>query len=398
MHTVDEAIALLTEAGRAKALNREIIPVAVGQALHRVLAEDIASTVDVPPGDNSAMDGYAYCHDDAAKLGFRMPVSQRIPAGKAPEPLQKGTAARIFTGAEIPEGADTVAMQEDCQVEGDLVIIDGTQQGRGDNIRPRGQDVRQGEVILKRGLPLRPQELGVLASVGLGEVPVYSPLKIAVFSTGDELVEPGSPLKTGQIYNSNRATLSGLLAAWGMDMVDLGICRDKPEAVEAMLLEAAEKADLIITSGGVSVGEEDHIKAVVEKLGSLALWKIAIKPGKPLAFGEVRGKPFIGLPGNPASVFVTSLVLLRPFVLSMAGMASAAPGVSREKALFSRKPGNRQEYLRARRTGQGVEVFPNQSSGMLSSACWGDGVVVQKAGQAICEGDMVDFHHYGEFF
>jgi len=397
MHSVDEAIRLLAAAGRARFSPDRLIHQPVYEALNLVLGDDIISPVDVPPRANSAMDGYAYYQDDAEKAGFRLPVSQRIAAGQSPQPLLRHTCARIFTGAEIPEGADTVAMQEDCRVEGEsLWIADPPQQGA--NIRPQGQDIRKGQVILRRGHRLRPQELGLLASVGAEGIPVCRPLRVAVFSTGDELVEPGKALAPGQIFNSNRGTLHGLLAAWGMEMVDMGICRDRPAEVEAMLARGAENGDVIVTSGGVSVGEEDHIKAAVAKLGTLDLWKIAIKPGKPLAFGEVNGKPIIGLPGNPASVFVTALILLRPFLLAMSGRDQVLPRASRESALFSRKAVAREEYLRARRTADGVEIFPNQSSGMLSAACWGDGLIVQNIGQVIGEGEAVDFFPYSEFF
>jgi len=397
MHAVDEAVTLLVAAGRKLAEKREKIGVPVHRARGLILADDVVSTLDVPPRDNSAMDGYAYRYKDAAEAGFRLKVSQRVPAGKAAEPLEKGTAARIFTGAEIPDGADTVAMQEDCRVEGCAVVL-AAEMARGANIRRKGQDVRVGDVILRRGVRLRPQELGLLASVGCSEAVVSRPLRIAMFSTGDELVDAGKALQRGQIYNSNRATLAGLFSAWNMDAVDLGICPDKPEAVAAFLAKAAQDADVVVTSGGVSVGEEDHVKDAVEKSGSLNLWKIAIKPGKPLAFGEVEGKPFIGLPGNPASVFVTALILLRPFLLAMAGQQGFHAPPLKQLAQFSRKAGKRQEYLRARRVAAGVEIFANQSSGMLSSACWGDGFVVQYAGQEISEGQAVDFFPYDWLF
>ncbi|KJS05233.1 MAG: hypothetical protein VR73_12700 [Gammaproteobacteria bacterium BRH_c0] len=393
MLSVDDAIARLLASAQPVAAIESGNP---SLAFNRVLAEDVVAPVAVPPADNSAMDGYAYCHADAHKAGFVLPVSQRIPAGKAPEPLLPGTAARIFTGAEIPAGADTVAMQEDCVAGDATVTIADTEQGA--NIRPRGQDIALGEAVLSAGTRLRPQEMGLLASLGFAQLRMYKPLRVAVFSTGDELVEPGGTLAAGQIFNSNRATLAGLLACWGMEMVDLGIVADKPALIEARFREAAECSDVVVTSGGVSVGEEDHVKAVVAKIGSIDFWKIAIKPGKPLAFGTVQGKPVIGLPGNPASVFVTALILLRPFLFRLQGLNSGTVQPVSAPALFDRKAVRRQEYLRARLTRDGIEMLPNQSSGVLSSACRGDGLAVQMPGQIISRGDTLHFYHYASLF
>lgn len=371
--------------------------VAVMLASNRVLAKDIVAPLSVPPADNSAMDGYAYRLGDAASRDFILPVSQRVAAGQVPQPLATGSAARIFTGAEIPAGADTVAIQEDCQVGNDGVTLPRDARA-GDNIRAKGQDVRQGERVLIAGTRLRAQETGLLASLGISHVPVRRTLRVGVLTSGDELVEPGQALGPGQIYNSNHATLAGLLAAWGMNLVDLGRVPDRPEAIADRLREGTNRVDIVVTTGGVSVGEEDHIKAVVETMGHIALWKVAIKPGKPLAFGKVLDKPFIGLPGNPSSVFVTALILLRPLLFRLQGCLPTSPPTILAPALFDRKAGRREEYLRARLTAEGIEIHPNQSSGVLSSACWGDGLAVQPAGQAVTRGDRLDFLYYSALY
>jgi molybdopterin molybdotransferase len=379
----------------------ETIEVPVHDALGYVLAQDQISTIAVPPADNSAMDGYVFCAKDlSGELETILPVSQRIPAGTAPKPLIKGSAARIFTGAEIPSGADSVVMQESCSVVGGNVILPANCIA-GDNIRPKGQDIASGSCLLNKGHRLKPQDLGLLASVGIAKVRVYRKVKIAVLSTGDELVEPGMALEGGQIYNSNRYTLAGLVKAMGWELIDLGIVADNRVACEKALMAASQQADCIITTGGVSVGEEDHVKACVEKLGSLDLWKLAIKPGKPFAFGDVNGVPFIGLPGNPAAVFVTFTIVARPYLLTLQGAVDVMPTLLKVTAGFNKaRPAKRQEYLRAKLSvSSGVaiaELTGNQSSGVLSTASLGNGFAVHGLGQTITEGGAVDFIFFND--
>ena len=368
-------------------------------ALGRVLAESLRSPVDVPPCDNSAMDGYAIRYADVgvATGDVGLEVTQRIAAGQVGSLLQPGTAARIFTGAVIPPGADTVVMQENTAVDGRQLRITADIKP-GQHIRPAGQDIAAGSMVLSAGRWLRPEDIGVLASTGITQVPVFRPLKVAVLSTGDELVEPGRPLAQGQIYNSNRYLLSALLSAMGCEVVDGGIVADDLAQTRQQLLSLAEEADVIISSGGVSVGEEDHVKAAVEALGELSLWKLNIKPGKPLAFGSVRGKrgeiPFFGLPGNPGSVFVTFNLIARPYLLRSQGRKVVEPLQFAITADFDwAKAGSRQEYLRARVvTMEGenrVQLYPNQSSGALLSASWANALVVLPPGATVQRGERV---------
>jgi len=362
------------------------------ECLGRVLAQDVVSTIDVPPQDNSAMDGYAL---RAADASGDIPVSQRIPAGAAAKPLEPGTAARLFTGATIPPGADTVVMQEECEAGDGVVRIAGTIEV-GQNIRPRGQDVAKGDTVLARGRRLRPQDLGLLASIGLSKASVFRPLRVAVLSTGDELHEPGTrPLPPGGIFNSNRYTLTGLLRGLGVHCIDGGIVADTPQATAEALSKAAASADCVITTGGVSVGEEDHVKAQVERLGRIDLWKLAIKPGKPLAYGRIAETPFIGLPGNPTSVFVTFCLVARPFLLKMQGSAESAAPLFKARADFTvKRAGTRQDYLRVTlRSDSGGLVackYANQSSGVLRSVSASTGLAVVPIGATIQPGDSVD--------
>ena len=366
----------------------------------RVLAEDIRSGLDVPPRDNTQMDGYAVRSADITAPGRRLRVAQRIPAGHVGEPLAPDTAARIFTGAMIPDGADAVVMQEQCTADGDDVIVNH-QPAAGEWIRYAGEDIRNGSVILPAGTRLGAQHLGLAASVGCATLPVLRRVRTAVFFTGDELAMPGEPLKPGAIYNSNRFTLRGLLENLGCEITDFGIVPDTLEATRDTLRRAAAEHDLIITSGGVSVGEEDHIKPAVEAEGQLNLWQIAIKPGKPLAFGEINradgadgGRTFfLGLPGNPVSSFVTFLLFVRPFILRLQGVANVTPKRLPLRADFTLAKGDRRnEFLRARINERGgLDLFPNQSSGVLTSTVWGDGLIDNPPDRTIAEGDIVQF-------
>jgi molybdopterin molybdotransferase len=371
--------------------------------LGRVLAENVNSLVDVPPLDNTAMDGYAVRTADTQNSGSVLKIAQRIPAGSVGTELQAGTAARIFTGAPVPLGADAVVMQEDCSTpEGsaDQVQVNITP-AFGQWIRRRGEDLTAGKTALTAGTFLRPQELGVAASAGLTHLNVKRRVKVAAFFTGDELSLPGEPLKPGGIYNSNRDTLLACIKALGCDATDLGIVPDRLDATRAALRQASQDHDLIITSGGVSVGEEDHIKPAVTAEGRLDLWQIAIKPGKPLAFGAVRKSDqandgeawFIGLPGNPVSSFVTFLLFVRPFILKLQGREAKQTQSYLMRADFDwLKADRRNEFLRVKLNSQGgLDLYPNQSSGVLTSASWGDGLVDCPPNQPIKVGDLVKY-------
>jgi molybdopterin molybdotransferase len=367
--------------------------VALAGCMGRVLAADIVSAIDVPPADNSAMDGYALRRADWRGPDQPLEISQRITAGSPPAKLAAGTAARIFTGAETPAGADVVVMQENCRTDGRQVWIDSVGES-GANIRPRGNDIPRGAKVLEAGQRLRAQDLGLIASLGIDRVVARQRLKVAIISTGAELVEPGGRLGPGQIYNSNRYLLQALLESWGFETLDFGITADDPGKIGEVMTEASRRADVLITTGGVSVGEEDHVKAVVESLGHIDLWRVAIKPGKPFAFGDVLGTPFLGLPGNPVSAFVTALVIGRPFLFDCQGVRHGDIVPLRLTALFEKKGSVRQEYLRARITPEGVETYTSQSSGVLFSTSWGDALVVQKPDEDIRQGELVDVIPY----
>ena len=376
---------------------REIEQVDTMFAAGRVLAVAQHSTINQPPMDNSGMDGYALRAANVPAAGTRLPVSQRIPAGNVGHELAPGTAARIFTGAPLPPGADTVVMQELCEHDGDYVIVN-TVPRLGEAVRRMGEDIAVGDMILPAGLRLTPQAVALAASVGLAQLPVLRRVKVAVFSTGSELVMPGEPLPPGGIYNSNRFMLRGLLAALGCEIEDFGIVPDRLDATREVLRRAAEGHDLILTSGGVSVGEEDHVKPAVEAEGSLDMWKIAMKPGKPLAYGHVHGAAFIGLPGNPVSSFVTFLMMVRPFLLATQGVREVAPAALMLRADFDwPRPDRRREFLRARMNAQGgVELFANQCSAALNSTVWANGLVDIPADTAIARGEVVRFLPYGD--
>lgn len=359
-------------------------------ALGRVLAAPLVAQVTVPPLDNAAMDGYAIRHADWAADAW-LPVAQRIPAGSLGHELAPGTAARIFTGAPVPAGADCVVMQEDCEADEGRVRIP-REPRLGSHIRRAGEDIEAGQTVLAPGTRLGPAQLGVAASVGATTLIVARRLKVAVFFTGDEIVMPGQPLAAGRIYNSNRATLIALLDQLGVEIIDLGQVADRLDATVATLECAAAAADVVVTSGGVSVGEEDHVKAAVEQLGRIEMWKVAMKPGKPLAYGRVKNTDFLGLPGNPVSAFVVFCLFVRPFLLRRMGAQVQAPAAFPVPAGFDwPKPGKRREFLRARLEDGWAMLYPNQSSGVLTSLAWAEGLVDIEAGATIENGATVRY-------
>jgi molybdopterin molybdotransferase len=398
LKTVEQALEFLLTQARPIV---EVESVALGQALGRVLSLAVVSPVDVPPWRNSAMDGYAINSTDL-QPAKRLPISQRIPAGAVGKPLVPGTAARIFTGAPVPEGADTVVIQEDCLVDGEVMQIQRLPQP-GANIRLAGEDISEGQEVLIPGVRLGPQHLGLAASIGIEQLSVYRRLRVAVFSSGDELAMPGDNLGPGQIYNSNQFTLSGLLQALGCEVISLGIVEDTFEATCEALSAGAKTADLVIASGGVSVGEEDHVKPAVERLGTLDLWKIAVRPGKPLAFGHIEQTPFIGTPGNPVSLFVTFCLFARPFILRSQGMVGTlTPSLLQAQADFTwDRPVKRREYARARvatddRGNTTASLYPTRSSGVLSSVAWANALVVIPEHKTLAKGDAVSFIPFSE--
>jgi molybdopterin molybdotransferase len=390
--SVDDALARLL--AEAKPVG-EVEDVPTLEATNRILARAQRSTMDVPPMDNSAMDGFAVRIAD----GPRLRVAQKIMAGSVGKPLEKGAAARIFTGAPIPPGADAVVMQEHCTVEKDFVVLKKTPEP-GEWIRLVGSDVKKGGEILPAGKRLLPQDTGLAASVGIKSLPVFRKVRLGLFFTGDELVMPGEPLAPGRIYNSNRFTLRGLAEVFGCELRDYGIVPDTLEATRATLRRAAAECDVIVTSGGVSVGEADYVKPAVEAEGKLLMWRIAMKPGRPLAFGTVGKASFIGLPGNPVSSFVTFLIFVRPFLLRTQGMSEVRAKTLSARADFDwAEPDARREFLRAKWNAQGgLDLYPTQDSAVLTSTSWADGLIDNPAAHAIRKGDLVRFMPYSELY
>ncbi len=394
--SVEEALTQLL-AGATPVTETETV--ATLAATGRVLAAAQRSTMDVPPLDNSAMDGYALRLADLAGPGARLRVTQRIFAGSVGAPLEAGTAARIFTGAPIPAGADAVVMQEQCTEEDGAVIVNQLPQP-GEWVRRVASDIPSGGEILPEGMRLRPQDTGLAASVGIAALPVRRRVRIGFFFTGDELVMPGDPLAPGRIYNSNRFTLNGLGQMFGCEVRDYGIVPDNLEATRDVLRRAAAENDIIVTSGGVSVGDADFVKPAVEAEGELLMWKIAMKPGRPLAFGRVGKASFIGLPGNPVSSFVTFLIFVRPFLLKTQGMSQCLPRSIAARADFDwPAPDSRREFLRVKWNDQGgLSLYASQDSAVMTSTVWADGLVDNPPRQAIRRGDTVKLLAYSELF
>ncbi len=396
---VDQALELLLDSAIPSDKTETIDLVKAGG---RILAENLCSNINVPPADNSAMDGYAVRSADFLSAEKQsLLISQRICAGEVGVSLEANTAARIFTGASIPTGADAVIMQEYCKVEGDHVITSGPISA-GTNLRKAGEDIASGDIILKIGDKLKPQDLGLAASVGISKLKVYRRLRVGIFFTGNELREPGTKLNAGQIYNSNRYTLRGLLDNLNCEIIDLGIVKDTLQATRDAMLEAAERSDLVMTSGGVSVGEEDYVRIALEELGQLKLWRINIKPGKPLAFGKIGNTPFLGMPGNPVSVFATFCVFAHPYIQKKSGATDVLPNSFMVSAGFEwKKKGYRCEYLRARverdASGQSsITLFPHQGSGVLTSTSWANGLAIIPPKTMINKGDRIEFIPFSE--
>ena len=397
----DDALTQLT--GSVEAIGKiEELP--LREALGRVLAEGIDADIDVPGCAMSAMDGYAINTADLAVSGTTcLPLTQRIAAGSAAETLVAGSAARIFTGAPVPAGADAVIMQEQVEV-GDEGISFTSRPLSGSNIRPTGNDIQRGVTILNQGCRLRAQDIGLAASIGRQTLPVFAPIRVGMFFTGDELVEPGEALAVGKIYDSNRYTLHGLLESMGCEIVDLGLVGDTLAATKEAMLRAASQADLVVTSGGVSVGEEDHVRIALEQLGDLRLWRLGIKPGKPLAYGQINETAFLGLPGNPVSVFATFCLFVCPVIQIMQGRDWRRPIALPVRADFDwPKPDSRREFLRARLATDAdnqtlVQIYPNQDSGVLTSTVWADGFVEIAENQTVRAGETVNYLPFAQFF
>lgn len=400
MITYTEALSRLLEKAEPIA-DTETIPLLY--STHRVLAEEIVSPIAVPSWDNSQMDGYAVRHEDlfgaTEENPVKLPVSARIPAGNVGDKLEAGTVARIFTGAPMPEDADTVIPQELVEREGDFAIF-RTALKPGAWVRRRGSDVGQGATVLASGERLTPARIGMIASIGRAYVKVYRRLRVGIFFSGNELVQPGEPLPPGGIYNSNRFMVRSLLQTLGCEVVDLGNVPDTLDATIAAFEKATQASDVILSTGGMSVGEEDHIKNAVEALGEISLWRVKLKPGKPLAFGSVKGVPFVGCPGNPVAGFVVFLMMARPFLLRRMGLTDTEIHPLSVRADFDwETPGDRQEFVRVRRNATGgVDLYHTQNSQVLSSCAWADGLVDIPVGATVKKGDVVDYYPFCQFF
>ena len=399
--SADDALSFLIDSASVTAMTEAV---SLDDSLGRILASDIHSTINVPGFDNSAMDGYTIALNDnqVAQENLSFDVVDRIAAGSTGNDLMVGNAARIFTGAPIPNGANTVVMQEECTLSEDKSQITVKRAiNLNENIRPTGNDILKDNVILSSGRQIKPQDISLAASVGVGELVVFKKIKVGVFFTGDELVEPGNPLTPGKIYNSNRYALVALLKQVGCDVINLGNIEDKLDATCEALEALESQCDLIMTTGGVSVGEEDHVKPAVEKLGELNLWKIRMKPGKPLAYGKVKQTPFIGLPGNPVSSFVTFCIFSLPFIKKMQGNSNYESKILKVKTNFDCKRAKpRREYARVRIDHSTetplANLFPKQGSDVMSSVVWADGIIEIPENTTFETGTILNYYSMSE--
>ena len=399
---MDEALDFLLN---AVVINTNTHLVSLDNSLYQVLAQDVCSAINVPDFDNSAMDGYAInLKEDQVNTsgGVNFEVTDRIPAGSIGNTLAPGCAARIFTGAPIPKGANTVIMQEECEVSEDGKSIETWRPlSINENIRPMGNDIQTGDVILRAGMQLKPQDVALAASVGVAELEVFKKLKVGVFFTGDELVEPGNALNMGEIFNSNRYALVALLKQLNCEVINLGNIKDNLDSTCKALETLASDCDLIMTTGGVSVGEEDHVKPAVEKLGKLSLWRIKMKPGKPLAFGNVGKAAFIGLPGNPVSAMVTFFLFARPFIKKMQGVSHYKNQTTQVQCNFDwRRPRPRREFVRVKLDHSTIpasaNLYPKQGSDVLSSVVWADGLVEIPENSTFSQGEVLNYYSLTE--
>lgn len=399
--SADDALSFLIDSASVTAMTEAV---SLDDSLDRILASDIHSTINVPGFDNSAMDGYTIALKDSqvAQENLSFDVVDRIAAGSTGNDLKIGNAARIFTGAPIPNGANTVVMQEECTLSEDKSQITVKRAiNLNENIRPTGNDILKDNVILSSGRQIKPQDISLAASVGVGELVVFKKIKVGVFFTGDELVEPGNLLTPGKIYNSNRYALVALLKQVGCDVINLGNIEDKLDATCEALEALESQCDLIMTTGGVSVGEEDHVKPAVEKLGELNLWKIRMKPGKPLAYGKVKQTPFIGLPGNPVSSFVTFCIFSLPFIKKMQGNSNYESKILKVKTNFDCKRAKpRREYARVRIDHSTetplANLFPKQGSDVMSSVVWADGIIEIPENTTFETGTILNYYSMSE--